>query len=596
MALSEIEKLERRYAENPHGLTFAPLAEVHRKNGDVQRALELLKPGLQHHPDYIPASIVLGRCHLDLGDLPAAETAFTHVLALDGENVIALKALADINERLHRFDDAERWLNTLLSLDRSNEDARSQLARLELARRQTEMGSAAPGAVEAVAPEAVAEAASLPTGGTLSLDQRAIQEPEGLMSSLPEPAAAWVAEPDAPSVAERSPLVLEELEPSRLDDLDVPPAGLELDEPVRDEEPIAPMPDLVGREIDLPEPATDDFRVETSEEIILESAGGSEFQVPDASQELFSRAPDSAPFGDMAPAAPAPAPVPEADAGPIFEPEPAAVGGDDPSVLDFSPLLVEASGMVPPREEEEHQEDEAAQAVAQTEEPVASAAEPALEMVTAPSEPEAPVTAAAVPDAAPEPAAPEPPAPTEPVPFPPPEPEPVVTETMAEVLLQQGHAAEALRVYRELATRSGDPRLQQRVADLEAARQPPPTVRYSAAETGGQSVGDTLRGILAARLPARPAAPPVRQAGSSSNEGAPTRPAAEALSLSSVFGEETPAAPPAVPAAPAERDRVSFDDFYGGSGPTQAPRGPRTAEPKSDDLDEFHAWLQNLKR
>ena len=70
MALSEIEKLERRYAENPHGLTFAPLAEVHRKNGDVQRALELLKPGLQSHPDYIPASIVLGRCHLDLGDLP----------------------------------------------------------------------------------------------------------------------------------------------------------------------------------------------------------------------------------------------------------------------------------------------------------------------------------------------------------------------------------------------------------------------------------------------------------------------------------------------------------------------------------------------
>ena len=35
MALSEIEKLERRYAENPHGLTFAPLAEIHRKNGDV---------------------------------------------------------------------------------------------------------------------------------------------------------------------------------------------------------------------------------------------------------------------------------------------------------------------------------------------------------------------------------------------------------------------------------------------------------------------------------------------------------------------------------------------------------------------------------
>jgi tetratricopeptide (TPR) repeat protein len=85
MALSEIEKLERRYAENPQGLTFAPLAEVHRKNGDVQRALDLLKPGLALHPDYIPASIVLGRCHFDLGELHSAEAAFTHVLALDGE-------------------------------------------------------------------------------------------------------------------------------------------------------------------------------------------------------------------------------------------------------------------------------------------------------------------------------------------------------------------------------------------------------------------------------------------------------------------------------------------------------------------------------
>ncbi|MBA3258700.1 MAG: hypothetical protein H0T68_04455, partial [Gemmatimonadales bacterium] len=136
MALSEIEKLERRYAENPQGLTFAPLAEVHRKTGDVARAFELLRPGLQLHPDYIPASIVLGRCHLDLGDLPASETAFGHVLTLDGENVIALKALADINQRLHHFDQAEHWLRQLLSVDRSNDDARAQLERIETARAQ----------------------------------------------------------------------------------------------------------------------------------------------------------------------------------------------------------------------------------------------------------------------------------------------------------------------------------------------------------------------------------------------------------------------------------------------------------------------------
>jgi tetratricopeptide (TPR) repeat protein len=580
MALSEIEKLERRYAENPHGLTFAPLAEVHRKNGDVPRALELLKPGLQNHPDYIPASIVLGRCHLDLGDLPAAETAFTHVLALDGENVIALKALADISERLHRFDDAERWLNSLLSLDRSNDEARDQLARLQTARRSTEGGSPATEAKPAAE----------------------------TVEAFEQPAAALVAEPSAPSETEVTPLALEELEPARLADFDAPPSGLERDETVLDTESIEPISDLVGQEVDFAQPPSGDFRVETSEDIVLESSGGNEFQVPDASQELFSRAPDTSLFGDtVSPPAHVSAPGPVQEA----EPEPAASRSDDSSVLDFDPVLIEAAGMVPPREDDETEPEPAkAEPMAGLEplaqlEPVAELEpEPAVAVEPEPAEQPAasPVESAPEPLAAIEPLpaaespAPEPPAPPQATPaYPPPEPEPVVTETMAEVLLHQGHAAEALAVYRELANRSGDPRLQQRVAELESARPAPLVVRYSAKDTGGRSVAETLRAILGASLPSRPSAPPVRQAQpGSSSEGAPTRPAAEALSLSSVFGEETPTAPPAVPSAPAER--VSFDDFYGSSSPTQTPRGPRAAEPKSDDLDEFHTWLQNLKR
>src|SRR3954470_21626895 len=144
MAATEIEKLERRYAENPQGLTFAPLAEVHRKGGDVVRALELLRAGLELHPNYIPASIVLGRCHWDLGDLPAAESAFAHVLRLDDENVIALKSLADINERLERFGEAQRWLHRLVSVDRSNEEAREQLTRLEAVKDRSPRPAAPP--------------------------------------------------------------------------------------------------------------------------------------------------------------------------------------------------------------------------------------------------------------------------------------------------------------------------------------------------------------------------------------------------------------------------------------------------------------------
>src|SRR5262249_14466427 len=243
MALSEIEKLERRYAENPQGLTFAPLAEVHRKNGDVARALELLGPGLALHPDYIPASIVLGRCHLDLGDQQAAEGAFTHVLSLDGENVIALKALAEITERLLRLDESERWLNTLLSVDRTNDEAREQLERVQASRRQAEVGSSAsPGAevageppvpsADAPAAESV-EAASLDVEHTL-LDVGspvASPPPPPLEDLPPDPGMGWVSAPDAPSSEEAVPLAFEDLEPESQTSLS---------------EPVEPLPGIVG--------------------------------------------------------------------------------------------------------------------------------------------------------------------------------------------------------------------------------------------------------------------------------------------------------------------------------------------------------------
>lgn len=129
-ALSEIEKLEARYAENPDGRYFAPLADAYRKAGQLDRALEVVTAGLVKHPDYLSAHIVLARCHLDKKDDAAAQASFEKVLALDGENIIALKALADIAERGARYDDARRWLMKLLAVDSMNSEAEEQLNRL----------------------------------------------------------------------------------------------------------------------------------------------------------------------------------------------------------------------------------------------------------------------------------------------------------------------------------------------------------------------------------------------------------------------------------------------------------------------------------
>src|SRR5205823_14881312 len=76
--------------------------------------------------------------------------------------------------------------------------------------------------------------------------------------------------------------------------------------------------------------------------------------------------------------------------------------------------------------------------------------------------------------------------------------EPVVTETMAELYLRQGHPDEALRVYEALlAKRPGDRRLRARVAGLSSGD---PGARGG---DTGESVQTFLRRILAGRPPTR---------------------------------------------------------------------------------------------
>jgi Flp pilus assembly protein TadD len=298
MATTEIEKLERRYAENPQGLTFAPLAEVHRKNGEVERALELLRAGLELHPNYIPASIVLGRCHWDRGDLPAAEAAFSHVLRLDDENVIALKSLADINERLERFSEAQRWLNRLISVDRSNEEARQQLARIQESKQEPSPSAALPNEIAAAGPEAAPAAASPPA----EEEPRTSVAPLDLTAAIAEPAPIASGESPSHPPTPKAPILefLDTSEPARQATEPVPPVEKK---PVGDAP--AQVDGLISQEFVPPKDTTyrlhpelthdfistdkpsDELEVETAAEVELQSSGAAEFRVPNAAEDFM---------------------------------------------------------------------------------------------------------------------------------------------------------------------------------------------------------------------------------------------------------------------------------------------------------------------
>src|SRR5437763_11749382 len=88
---SGIEKLERRWLENPKGRNFAPLADAYRKAGELDRALAPCKAGLGLHPAYVSANTVFGRCLWDQKNDPAASEGSRRGLPFDRETVLASK-------------------------------------------------------------------------------------------------------------------------------------------------------------------------------------------------------------------------------------------------------------------------------------------------------------------------------------------------------------------------------------------------------------------------------------------------------------------------------------------------------------------------
>ena len=224
---SEIEKLEQRYRENPDQW-FAALADSYRKAGSLDLALDVVRAGLEKRPNYVSGHIVLGRCLLQQPNDVAAQGAFEKVLALDAENVIALKALSEIAERAGQPDDARRWLTRLLEVDPMNDEAEQALGRLAAAppTAPTAAAGEAGEAGEAGSVEKAQDADIEPTVGEMpavgdsgtSAEAAAPAAPEEFVlekseeAAVPEAAldafalegpAPILAAPEAPAAAER---------------------------------------------------------------------------------------------------------------------------------------------------------------------------------------------------------------------------------------------------------------------------------------------------------------------------------------------------------------------------------------------------------
>jgi tetratricopeptide (TPR) repeat protein len=642
---SEIDKLEQRYEENPKQW-FAALADAYRKEGHIDLALDYVRGGLEMRPNYASGYIVLGRCLVEKSEHTEAAQAFEHVLEIDAENIIALKSLSEIAELRGDISGAKRWIEQLLEVDPMNDEARETQERLSQVPEEPPVQAEAeavaePGAAWAAEamgqppdePSPVAEMVDEPA--PLRLEPTSV-EPEPLrveQQEEPDRDSLQVVKDEEPfgvdqtgaRAAFQMPTAAEELGLESLavdgehgaaglaatsDEEDEQETGTERTiplEPVETEEPpVVAFGDVAEPERDAAEDTPkeegaighldvssfddelawdtgDRMSHELSAEDIIEAEKHHEDIAP--AVEFLEGMPRDEDAGDVESEAVGDAGPPEEEAERETVEEAADFGAlQAVPVLSEEALAQEASVA----EQEAPAEAAAAEQVEQPEEPVEDTADEApVESVAEPEAEPVPV-AAAEPDATedtglplimpedvePERAEEEAPGATE--------PEPVVTETMAEVYAQQGLLGQARQTYEKLLVeRPDDPALKSRLAELTErsrhARRQTPASRYSAAETGGPAAVAYLKQVFAGE-------------------------AAEDLDPFTAPPAEEPATEWVEPTAsrqPRSTGGVSFDEFYGKS-KTEAEEQEEEPEPSENEGqdekgEEFRDWLEGLK-
>lgn len=124
-----IAKCEKILAADSGSQIFAALADAYRKKGDLSKAREICLRGLEIHPNYSSARVVMAKIHLSEGNYMAAKQELDKAIdgsgrsraidILEAEILIRLGKISEsavILERLHASDPEDELVLNLLSI------------------------------------------------------------------------------------------------------------------------------------------------------------------------------------------------------------------------------------------------------------------------------------------------------------------------------------------------------------------------------------------------------------------------------------------------------------------------------------------------
>lgn len=89
----QINQLRKVLKKQPQARIFAVLADLLRQSSDFKSALQVCQYGLNYHPQFSKAYVVLGRIYYDQQDYTQAATSLEIACELEPDNVLALRYL-----------------------------------------------------------------------------------------------------------------------------------------------------------------------------------------------------------------------------------------------------------------------------------------------------------------------------------------------------------------------------------------------------------------------------------------------------------------------------------------------------------------------
>jgi len=102
MDLKNKSELEQYFAENFDTVFFPLLADIYRKENDLNRARKVCEIGLEYHPSNIPGAFILAEINQAMGNLTQAEKYYKHILNNCPWHYRALVNLVKIEAKLNR--------------------------------------------------------------------------------------------------------------------------------------------------------------------------------------------------------------------------------------------------------------------------------------------------------------------------------------------------------------------------------------------------------------------------------------------------------------------------------------------------------------